>query len=174
MRDRMVAIDPDEADPWEDYPNNIRPGHSGYDEDAPIWGVWEQGPGSPPDGEWGWCPVGPFGLSAEEAEEERAKLDAEPYIPWPSFQELTEMVASESLDVGWFAKFQGQVLWEVNNPYRDVVGPFRKWDDETELIRYMALLDIDWDEDEGLAILEEQRPIEPDADLPAASGAAGA
>ena len=96
VRDRMVAIDPDET--GEDYPNNIRPGDSGYDEDAPIWGVWEAGSGSPPDGEWGWCPVGPFGLSAEEAEDELAKLDAEPYIPWPSFQELTEMVASESLD----------------------------------------------------------------------------
>lgn len=65
------------------------------------------------------------------------------------------MVASESLDADWFARFQDQVLWEVNNPYLDVVGPFRKWDDETELIQYMELLDIYWDEDEGRAILEE-------------------
>jgi hypothetical protein len=153
MRERMVAIDPDEADPRVDYPNNIRPG--GSEDDAPIWDIWEAGPGSPPDGEWGWCPVGPFGLTAEEAEEELARLNAEPHIPWPSLQELTEMVASESLDAGWFAKFQDQVLWEVNNPYLEVVGPFRKWDDETELIRYMELLDIYWDEDEGQAILEK-------------------
>jgi hypothetical protein len=155
MRERMVAIDPDEADPREDYPNNVRPGDSGYVDDAPIWGIWEEGPDSPPDGEWGWCPVGPFGLTAEEAERELAKLDAEPYISWPSFQELAEMIASESLDAGWFARFQDQVLWEVKNPYLDVAGPFRRPDDETELIRYVELLDIRWDEDEGWAIAEE-------------------
>jgi hypothetical protein len=155
MRDRTVAIDPDEADPREDYPNNIRPGDSGYDDNAPIWGVWEEGPNSPPDGDWGWCPVGPFGLTAEEAQRELARLDAEPYIPWPSLQGLTGMVASGSLDPDWFAKFQDQVLWEVNNPDLDVVGSFRKWGDKAELVQYMEHLDIYWDDDEGQAILKK-------------------
>jgi hypothetical protein len=44
-RERMVAIDPDEASATEEYPNNIRPGESDYDETAPIWGVWEAGVG---------------------------------------------------------------------------------------------------------------------------------
>lgn len=65
------------------------------------------------------------------------------------------MVASESLDPDWFAKFQDQVLWEINNPDLNVVGSFRKWDDKSELIQYMEYLDIYWDEDEGQALLKK-------------------
>lgn len=153
MRERMVAIDPDAA-PWEDYPSNVTP-DGDEDDDKPIWGIWETGPNSPPDGDWGWCPVGPFGMTAAQAWEKLTQLEAQPYIPWPSLQELTEKIASQSLDADWLARFQDQVLWEVNDPYHDAVGPFKKWDDETELLQYLELLDIDWDEDEGRATLKE-------------------
>jgi hypothetical protein len=143
-RERMVAIDPDEASATEEYPNNIRPGESDYDETAPIWGVWEAGVGSPPDGEYGWCPVGPFGLTAEQAYEEMSRLDAEPDITWPSLVDLLQKVKSPSSDPDWLDRFQRQVVWEVNN--LDAVDAFDKWEDPDRLNEYLNLIGVQWDE----------------------------
>lgn len=155
-RERMVAIDPDES--GEDYPNNVRPDGSAAD-DEPVWGIWETGPNSPPDGEWGWCPVGPFGMTAAVAEELAAQLDADDAdILWPSLQDLTDMARSGSLKPERLEELREQFLWELGYPSPAPLGPFGEEHDEEEAERYASLLGILYDEDEDRWVLVEDHP----------------